>query len=373
MALCAWVGGCKCIKMYSDNTRGFHSEGTLSARLKRPWDVRGALLSQHQRKNIPSISPRNELWQVSVIACRKCQSAFWAGCRGQVRQKLWERQMFLSRRWSERRTGRQRCLLWLSIPLLCEDGGRVSIAQRRICWLGPRLRQVDDLCIQKSFCFPNPWLFEIWVNYAICLWVSKPAQIREGGGREGGGSWQSEGWFWQGETSEPHLISTFVPKSSWAAVRGGPAAGDYQSQRKTQLSWNRRTDTTDKGKNKHLFSLALSLRHMHRYGLQPSAFKRWQLRSFWDWTCGLHILLGFKFQSLRNAWDVTENIQLQMWWIRKRSLGKQSPENNQSVRRDKKRGIVATAQPFQTAAIFLFGVLWMTDSWITLNFSSLMK
>lgn len=42
--------------MYSDNTRGFRLEGTLSARLKRLCDVCDGLLSQHQRKTFP-VSP----------------------------------------------------------------------------------------------------------------------------------------------------------------------------------------------------------------------------------------------------------------------------------------------------------------------------
>lgn len=42
--------------MYSDNTRGFRLEGTLSAHLKRLCDVCDSLLSQHQRKTFP-ISP----------------------------------------------------------------------------------------------------------------------------------------------------------------------------------------------------------------------------------------------------------------------------------------------------------------------------
>lgn len=46
--------------MYSDNTRGFRLEGTLSGRLKGLCDVCDALLSQHQRKTFP-VSPPPEV------------------------------------------------------------------------------------------------------------------------------------------------------------------------------------------------------------------------------------------------------------------------------------------------------------------------
>lgn len=106
---------------------------------------------------------------------------------------------------------------------------------------------------KEKFLFPKPMaVWDLGKLYNLPLSFKTSLDKREGGC----GSWQSKGCFWQGETSEPHLISTFVPKSSWAAVRGGPTAGDYQSQgraEETQLSWNRRRDRTYKRKHKHLF------------------------------------------------------------------------------------------------------------------------
>lgn len=206
---------------------------TLSARLKCSWRSFVAA----SKEKLFQHSPKK--WAVMRVCYRfqkKCQSAFWTGCRCQEWQKLtsreWQHILLQIVIWAENR----RTEMWSQIPLLPDDGEYGSIVQWRICWLGPRLRQVDDLCVKKSFYFQNPWLiWDLGKLYNLPLSFKTSLDKREGGC----GSWQSKGCFWQGETSEPHLISTFVPKSSWAAVRGGPAAGDYQSQgraEETQLS-----------------------------------------------------------------------------------------------------------------------------------------